>query len=109
MSEGGRIVVRIDRQALLVRTDLAAIITADRGQPDPFRRWVCPFHDDHHPSLGLSRDGRWFRCWSCGAKGNAIDWHMLREGLSFPQAIRQLDPGALPAETRRPGKPPASP
>ena len=77
----------IDRQALLDRTDLARIITDDRGPPDRSRRWLCPFHDDHHPSLGLTPDGRRFRCWSCGAKGNALDWIMLREGLSFLEAV----------------------
>jgi DNA primase len=29
----------------------------------------CIFHDDTHPSLGISREGIW-NCFSCGSKGN---------------------------------------
>jgi hypothetical protein len=38
-------------------------------------RWsfLCPFHDDHNPSLTVNKTGPYagnFRCWGCGAKGS---------------------------------------
>jgi hypothetical protein len=34
---------------------------------------LCPFHDDHRPSLSIYRsqrdDTEPFRCWSCGSRG----------------------------------------
>ena len=35
------------------------------------RRVVCPFHDDHDPSLALYDDH--FYCFACGAHGDVID------------------------------------
>jgi DNA primase len=99
---------RIDTSALLDRIDLAAVITADRGAPDRARKWLCPFHPDHKPSLSVSRDGKRWRCWSCQAKGNAIDWMMKRHDLSFPKACARLDPriGMAPSgPARAPTKP----
>jgi hypothetical protein len=34
---------------------------------------VCPYHDDHNPSMSLFMDNQTFRCWSCDAKGDSID------------------------------------
>jgi hypothetical protein len=100
--------VRIDRAALLSRANLAAIITADRG-PSRRGRWLCPYHDDHDPSLSLSRDGRRFRCWSCGAKGNALDWYMRRDGLTFMEAAARIDPLIRVGSHKAPGRPEARP
>lgn len=38
---------------------------------DRHGRALCPYHDDHRPSMSFKR-GR-FRCWSCGARGDSID------------------------------------
>jgi len=50
---------------------------------------LCPFHDDHRPSMTF-RSGR-FRCWSCGATGNAIDLTMKLLGVDALGAVRRLD------------------
>jgi len=34
---------------------------------------LCPFHDDHKPSLTFSVARNTFRCWSCGEHGGTID------------------------------------
>lgn len=39
------------------------------------RRWyfLCPFHDDHRPSMTVERAGRYagnFKCWACGEGGS---------------------------------------
>jgi len=52
---------------------------------------LCPFHDDHNPSLCVRLDTGGFRCWACGARGGDIlAFHMLRYGLGFIAAAKQL-------------------
>lgn len=100
----------IDFAAVADRADLRALVTADLGPPDRSRKWRCPFHDDHNPSLGISPDGRRFKCWSgrCGASGDALDWVRLREDLSVVEAARKLDP-SIGAEVLRRDRPAAGP
>jgi DNA primase len=35
---------------------------------------LCPFHDDHNPSLELNPERQSFKCWSCGAGGDIFDF-----------------------------------
>jgi len=35
---------------------------------------VCPFHDDHSPSMSISKEKQIFRCFVCGASGNVISF-----------------------------------
>ena len=52
---------------------------------------LCPFHRDHHPSLRINLQSGAFVCFACGAKGgNVIDFMMLRYGLDFKAAVKQL-------------------
>ena len=41
---------------------------------------LCPFHDDHNPSMKL--DER-FHCFGCGEDGDAIDFTAKYLNLSF--------------------------
>ena len=58
---------------------------------------LCPFHDDHNPSLQISGDRGIYKCFSCGAGGNALTFVRemgSREGnkaLTFVEAVRVLD------------------
>lgn len=67
---------------------------------------LCPFHDDHRPSLTFHARSNTFRCFSCGAQGGPIDLVMRRLGMSFPEACRWLDGGVtidpLPISRPRP-------
>ena len=53
---------------------------------------LCPFHDDHHPSLSFYQSrthGTYhFKCHACGAKGNAIDLVMHILNVRFPEACQ---------------------
>ncbi|CAG1002006.1 CHC2 zinc finger domain-containing protein [Geobacter sp.] len=50
----------------------------------------APCHEDKRPSLVfLSRTGKAW-CPVCDQKFNAVDWLMMTEGLSFPEAVRRL-------------------
>jgi len=52
----------------------------------------CPFHEERTPSFGLiPPENRWYYCHGCGAKGDAVDWMMQKEGAAtFAEAIEGL-------------------
>lgn len=51
---------------------------------------VCPFHSDTTPSLMISPQKQIYKCFSCGAGGNAISFVMNYDHLSYPQSIEKL-------------------
>lgn len=51
---------------------------------------VCPFHDDHSPSLSISSEKQIYRCFACGAAGGVFQFVMDFEKISFPQAVIKL-------------------
>ena len=51
---------------------------------------LCPFHDDKKPSLNVSPAKQIFKCFSCGAGGDALKFLTLYEKYSFPEAVRVL-------------------
>jgi DNA primase len=51
---------------------------------------LCPFHDDHNPSLEVNPDRQSYKCWSCGAGGDVFDFVKEYERVEFPEAVRQL-------------------
>lgn len=64
---------------------------------------LCPFHDDHRPSMNVSPAKQIFKCFACGAGGDVFKFVQMRENLSFPQAIERLANRAgirLPAKRR---------
>lgn len=48
---------------------------------------VCPFHDDHDPSLSISVDKQIYKCFVCGAGGNVFTFVQRIENISFPEAV----------------------
>ena len=52
---------------------------------------LCPFHDDRHiGSFVVSPRKNTYSCYSCGAHGDAIEFLMAKQGLSYPDALRWL-------------------
>ena len=51
---------------------------------------MCPFHDDHRPSLNVNSVKQIFKCFACGAGGDVFKFVQMRENLTFPQAIQRL-------------------
>ncbi len=51
---------------------------------------LCPFHDDHRPSMNVNNVKQIFKCFSCGAGGDIFKFVQMRENLTFPQAIERL-------------------
>lgn len=53
---------------------------------------LCPFHDDHTPSLSVKLGGikGAYHCHTCGAHGDMVAFHMARTELPFKEAVRDL-------------------
>jgi DNA primase catalytic core len=52
---------------------------------------LCPFHDDHEPSLVISpKKNLWHCLGACQTGGTVIDWVMKAEGVSFRHAVELL-------------------
>ncbi|MBN1787425.1 MAG: DNA primase [Sedimentisphaerales bacterium] len=51
---------------------------------------LCPFHDDHKPSMYVNPDKQIFKCFACGAGGDVIKFVQMREGLSFMRSVERL-------------------
>lgn len=51
---------------------------------------VCPFHDDHSPSMSVSREKQIYRCFTCGASGNVLTFVMNYENIGFVDALKKL-------------------
>ena len=49
---------------------------------------LCPFHDDHNPSLSISREKQIFNCFTCHTGGNVFNFVMEYENVSFPEAVK---------------------
>src|SRR6266849_7496613 len=61
---------------------------------------LCPFHDDHEPSLGISPKKNLWQCLgACQTGGTVIDWVMRAQGISFRHAVELLQNDALPLGT----------
>ena len=51
---------------------------------------ICPFHDDHNPSMSVSSEKQIYTCFVCGASGNVFNFVMNYEKISFGQAVSKV-------------------
>lgn len=66
---------------------------------------VCPFHDDHSPSMSVSRERQIYTCWSCGATGNVFKFIQDYENISFTEALKKCaDMAGISIEVGQPKK-----
>lgn len=50
---------------------------------------LCPFHDDRNPSLSVTKE--YYHCFSCGSHGDSLDFLINLRGLSFKDALKELE------------------
>lgn len=50
----------------------------------------CPFHDEKSASFSVSHAKQFYHCFGCGQHGNAIDFLIAYDRLSFPAAVESL-------------------
>ena len=51
---------------------------------------LCPFHKDSHPSFSVSPTRGISHCFTCGKGGNAVNFLMELEQMTYPDALRWL-------------------
>ncbi len=86
-----------ERDSILKKEDILPHVERSLGPGQKRGKWhmfVCPFHDDHDPSLGVverdgSRPGN-FQCFGCGVHGNLIDWVIRDQNLDFRSALEYI-------------------
>lgn len=56
------------------------------------RRYVamCPFHDDHDPSMQIDKEKQMFRCYVCDSGGDVFSFVQKYEKCSFSEAIKKV-------------------
>lgn len=72
---------------------------------------VCPFHDDHNPSMQVEHHR--FKCWACGASGDGAEFLRRYAALGETQknavtALQASAPAPAPAQTPAPSPAPAT-
>ena len=51
---------------------------------------ICPFHDDHNPSMSVSNEKQMYKCFVCGAAGNVFNFVKDYEKISYYEAVKRV-------------------
>ena len=51
---------------------------------------ICPFHDDHDPSMQISKDRQTFHCFVCQTGGDVFTFVQKYDKCSFEEAVRKV-------------------
>lgn len=51
---------------------------------------ICPFHDDHNPSMSISPEKQIYTCFVCGASGNVFNFVANYEKVGFVSAVKKV-------------------
>ena len=54
------------------------------------KKGLCPFHDEKSPSFHVTPSKGYFHCFGCGVGGDAINFLMKLEHLSFTETVERL-------------------
>lgn len=98
------------KETVRAQTDLVGLISESISLNSAHggREFVglCPFHDDHNPSMRVYPDRQSFRCWVCQAGGDCFTWVMEYDKVEFREALEILARRAnvpIPAFSRSAG------
>ena len=51
---------------------------------------ICPFHDDHDPSLQISSEKQLFKCFVCGTGGDVFSFVQHYEKTGYIEAVKKV-------------------
>ncbi len=79
-------------QEILERTDIVGLIgrRVELKRAGHALKGLCPFHGERTPSFIVTPERRRFKCFGCGAGGDAISFVMKQDGKSFVDAAKEL-------------------
>lgn len=74
------------------KTDIVALIGQYVSLKKAGRHYkgLCPFHGEKTPSFMVNEELGLYKCFGCGAGGDAIKFLMEIEGVDFIEALKQL-------------------
>ena len=77
---------------LKTRADLVRIVERHVPLKKKGANWMacCPFHEEKTPSFSVNPGKGFYKCFGCGKGGNVFTFLMEVEGLSFPEAVREV-------------------
>lgn len=76
---------RIQQTANIVEI-ISSYITLEKKGKNYFG--MCPFHDDHNPSMSVSEEKGLFTCFVCHKTGNVFSFVQDYENISFIEAVK---------------------
>lgn len=79
-------------ETLRSRIDLAEVISQhiDLKKSGGSMKALCPFHEERSPSFVVNRGDTHYHCFGCGAHGDAIQFLMQHNRVTFGDAVQQL-------------------
>lgn len=84
----------MDKTAILSHLDFRAFYKAhlpnlkENGTTEATA--LCPFHDDHNPSLSVNLENGLYHCFACGAKGDVFRFYQDLKKADFKTALAEL-------------------
>lgn len=79
-------------QSLLARVDIVEVINAAVPLRKAGTNYVacCPFHNEKTPSFSVNKNKQFYHCFGCGVSGDAIQFLIEHNALSFIEAVELL-------------------
>ena len=90
---------KIDTDALIARTDIVELVGryVELKKDGAEFTACCPFHSEKTPSFKVNPSKRFYHCFGCGEHGNAIDFLIKAQGITFKEACAALGAHSLPS------------
>lgn len=87
--------MRFDKDLLSTikqRADIVDIVSRFLSVQKKGKNYValCPFHDDHNPSMQISQERGTYHCFVCGNGGDVFTFVQNYEKITFEQAVRRV-------------------
>ncbi|MFN0011248.1 MAG: DNA primase [Phycisphaerales bacterium] len=81
-----------DKRRVIEATDIVRLIGEQVSLRKAGREFkcVCPFHDDHNPSMCVVPHKQIYHCFVCGAGGDALSFVIAFHKMSFREALQFL-------------------
>ncbi len=79
-------------EQIRAQTDIVEVVGRHVGLKKSGKQWkgLCPFHEERSPSFYVDPVRRHYKCFGCGAWGDAFDFLQKIEGVGFMAAVRSL-------------------
>jgi putative DNA primase/helicase len=80
-----QILSRLNKEALY-----RSLVPSLKVNGKPEALGLCPFHDDHKPSLSVNIETGLFRCFACDASGDVFTFYQRFKDTDFPTALKEI-------------------